>query len=371
MAQLKDTLIQGSARVTDTLYANEINLGNVSASLPLFTDANKNLITKSASDAWTALGGGASGKHADSYFVKANASTDNQIVRFDGTAGQIQGGGKITLSDEGYLRSYNTTRWTLDWYIFHPGASKQVAELYFDSGDATNITTGTLYWRQYSPTSTASNTPTAYHETYNMPTVTKDLTANKTYTIITTKNLSNITSVGTITSGTWQGTDIAAAYIGAHNHAAGDINSGTLGVARGGTGADRFSVNAVLIGNGTSAIQASPLNIYTNTTNNALVLESTSRADYFQLDGSHFWITPWPSDAVGIKVTNKVIFYQQSRPSMADFPANTGAIMTITEDKKVNLSYLSFATFNTNDIATEKASIHYDTTLHTLNFSVT
>ena len=175
---------------------------------------------------------------------------------------------------------------------------------------------------------------------------------------------------GTITSGTWQGTAIAAAYIGAHNHAAGDINSGTLGVARGGTGAGTFSTNAILIGNGTSAIQASPLNIYTNTTNNALVLESTSRADYFQLDGSHFWITPWPSDAVGIKVTNNVIFYQQSRPSIADTPENTGAIMTITEDKKVNLSYLSFATFNTNNVATEKASIHYDSTLHTLNFSV-
>lgn len=38
-----------------------------------------------------------------------------------------------------------------------------------------------------------------------------------------------------------------------HNHAAGDINSGTLGVARGGTGAGTFTSGAALIGNGTGA----------------------------------------------------------------------------------------------------------------------
>lgn len=213
-----DTVYSGSSAVT-TAQIKFLENGHIVATL----DGNASNVSgtvaiehggtgaTTASAAWSALGGDASGKHADSYFVKAITSTDNSIVRFDGTAGQIQGGGKITLSDEGYLRSYNTTRWTLDWYIFHPGASKQVAELYFDSGDATNITGGTLYWRQFSPTSTASNTPTAYHETYNMPTVTKDLTANKTYAIITTKNLSSITSVGTITSGTWNGSAITVA----------------------------------------------------------------------------------------------------------------------------------------------------------------
>ena len=48
-----------------------------------------------AAEAWTALGGGASGTHADSYFVKAITSTDNAIVRFDGTSGQIQNSGVI------------------------------------------------------------------------------------------------------------------------------------------------------------------------------------------------------------------------------------------------------------------------------------
>ena len=44
----------------------------------------------------------------------------------------------------------------------------------------------------------------------------------------------NIVTVGTITSGTWQGTTIAAAYIG--NHSTDKLTSGTLPVARGGTG---------------------------------------------------------------------------------------------------------------------------------------
>ena len=40
-----------------------------------------------------------------------------------------------------------------------------------------------------------------------------------------------------------------------HNHAAGDITSGTLGVARGGTGKASHTSNAVLTGNGTSAVK--------------------------------------------------------------------------------------------------------------------
>lgn len=46
-----------------------------------------------------------------------------------------------------------------------------------------------------------------------------------------------IKTVGTITSGTWNGTAIASSYIGAHNHAASDITSGQLAVTYGGTGA--------------------------------------------------------------------------------------------------------------------------------------
>ncbi len=55
---------------------------------------------------------------------------------------------------------------------------------------------------------------------------------------------------------TWQ--TVTPGNIGAaassHTHGAGDINSGTLGVARGGTGATTFTSGAALIGNGTGAV---------------------------------------------------------------------------------------------------------------------
>lgn len=53
--------------------------------------------------------------------------------------------------------------------------------------------------------------------------------------------------------------EVTAAQVGAaaegHNHAAGDITSGTLAVVRGGTGQFSHNRNAVLIGNGTSAVR--------------------------------------------------------------------------------------------------------------------
>jgi|GEM_PF-2805709 len=70
----------------------------------------------------------------------------------------------------------------------------------------------------------------------------------------------NITRLGTVTVGTWNGTAIAAAYIGSHSHSAADITSGTLSVARGGTGAGTHTTNGVLYGNGTSALATVTVN---------------------------------------------------------------------------------------------------------------
>jgi len=46
----------------------------------------------------------------------------------------------------------------------------------------------------------------------------------------------SITTVGTIGTGAWQGTPVAAAYLGSHTHAASDITSGTMATARLGSG---------------------------------------------------------------------------------------------------------------------------------------
>ena len=45
MAQLKDSVVQGSLRVTDTLYTTNLNLSSATASQIVKTDANKNLIS--------------------------------------------------------------------------------------------------------------------------------------------------------------------------------------------------------------------------------------------------------------------------------------------------------------------------------------
>ena len=82
--------------------------------------------------------------------------------------------------------------------------------------------------------------------------------------LVSVANQSNITGVGTITSGVWNGTAITSSYINASQTgitAIGTIATGTweatdVGVAHGGTGVSTLLANAVLTGNGTSAIQA-------------------------------------------------------------------------------------------------------------------
>ena len=59
---------------------------------------------------------------------------------------------------------------------------------------------------------------------------------NANGTLITTGNLTNISAVGTLTSGVWQGS--------------------TIGVQYGGTGSTAFTTNGLLFGNGTGAVQA-------------------------------------------------------------------------------------------------------------------
>jgi len=77
---------------------------------------------------------------------------------------------------------------------------------------------------------------------------------------------SSLTSVGTIGTGTWQGTVIGAAYggtgqdfsasSGAISVSSGTFSAGTLSVANGGTGATTLTDGGILLGSGTAAITA-------------------------------------------------------------------------------------------------------------------
>ena len=134
MAQLKSTVVAGSLRVTDTTYTNDLMISAMkephmtligpssgstnaaptwrkleaadiaSGTLPIERGGTGKT---TAADAWTNLGGGASGKHPDTFFVKAISSTDNNIPRFDSTGGQLQSS-RMSINDNGLITlSYN------------------------------------------------------------------------------------------------------------------------------------------------------------------------------------------------------------------------------------------------------------------------
>jgi hypothetical protein len=93
-----------------------------------------------------------------------------------------------------------------------------------------------------------------------------------------------ITSTGTITSGTWQGTAITSAYIGTHNHSATDITSGTLAVVRGGTGVTSETAISEMVINSFSSQTAGSVS---GAKSGTFAYESAG-GDAYALSGSNF-----------------------------------------------------------------------------------
>lgn len=91
--------------------------------------------------------------------------------------------------------SSNNTRYL--GFHYRNSAGTIVGEHWYDTGDATNITQGQIRWKMLSPNSTANTSVTSYYEVYSLPTVAVGLTSNKTYSILTTKNLVTIGQGGT------------------------------------------------------------------------------------------------------------------------------------------------------------------------------
>ena len=88
------------------------------------------------------------------------------------------------------------SQWTMDIYGYN-NAGNQVAEIFYNTGDPTNVTSGRFYFREFSPNSTANTTTTGKYETYILPTVNTGRTDNANYDILTTKNTVTITQGGT------------------------------------------------------------------------------------------------------------------------------------------------------------------------------
>ena len=127
------------------------------------------------------------------------------------------------------------------------------ATIYVNTGADDAVTRNQIFFQLYSPTSSdASNsTYTAGSEYYYLPRVDAGLTDQTGYAIITTKNLSSIGTIPVSQGGTGATSSSAAltnlgAAAASHTHAAGDISSGALALARGGTGTSAASSSALL-----------------------------------------------------------------------------------------------------------------------------
>ena len=107
--------------------------------------------------------------------------------------------------------------------VLQNGAGTQVGEVWYDIGNATNITSGRYWWRQYSPNTTANTSTTGFYEQFALPAVTAGLTANATYQIFTSKdyttldgryvNISGDTMTGDLIRSRASGGDAAVAIL--------------------------------------------------------------------------------------------------------------------------------------------------------------
>jgi len=113
------------------------------------------------------------------------------------------------------------------------------------------------------------------HLTYNPST--GRLTATQLAGTLQTAAQTNITSVGTIGTGTWEATDVA--------------------VAHGGTGASTLTANGVLIGNGTSAVTAVDL----STKGKILIGDGSGNPQALAVGSNNYVLTADSSETTGIK----------------------------------------------------------------------
>ena len=113
------------------------------------------------------------------------------------------------------------------------------------------------------------------HLTYNPST--GRLTATQLAGTLQTASQTNITSVGTIGTGTWQGTTVAVGY--------------------GGTGATSLTANGVLIGNGTSAVTAVDL----TAKGKILIGDGSGNPQALAVGTNNYVLTADSSEATGMK----------------------------------------------------------------------
>ena len=210
MAQLKDSVVQGSLRVTDTTYTTNLNLSSATASQIVKTDANKNLIAGALS----------------ATEIPTLSITD----KTSGTLTVARGGTGVTsLTANSILVSGTTT--------------------------TAAITTRAITNTTANAAITAStNIPTMNTIYYGLAKINN---ADQTHATIvyapTSAGTANqiLVSSGGTSAPTWKATASGAAYATGDNAA---LTFGTLPVGQGGTGRNTLDANNILVGNGTSMV---------------------------------------------------------------------------------------------------------------------
>ena len=142
-----------------------------------------------ATEAWTALGGGASGKHADSYFALSghthNAAT-TAAAGFVSTGAQTWAGTKTFNGDIEIKSGFYINGSTAFWWKKTNLTTGSNAVAICAAGMATNSSAPYLYVTEYAYTTAGARS--TYYENYRFPSPAATITANGTYDIWTTKN---------------------------------------------------------------------------------------------------------------------------------------------------------------------------------------
>lgn len=141
------------------------------------------------------------------------------------SGGQLTWTGYFTANQNIAIRRNNKDK-VLVFQQYGTGAT--VGTVNYDSGNATNVTSGRFSFNEFSPKSTADGNTTGYAEIYYLPSCTVGLTANAAYNILTSKDMSfSITgNAATATALSTSGT--AAKFWRGDNAWSDTISGGTL-----------------------------------------------------------------------------------------------------------------------------------------------
>ena len=191
MASLKDTVISGSLRVTDTIFSTNLNLTSLTASYAVVTDANKNLTSRAITN----------NTSATAVSTTTNLITENTLYYYKGTSnivtvGTISSGTwQGTSVKVGYGGTGTTTAPTQGGVIFGSSTSAYGSTAAGSSGQLLQSAgTGTPTWI----TATNSNTASTIVKrdssgNFSAGTITANLTGNASTASALLSNSSGLT----------------------------------------------------------------------------------------------------------------------------------------------------------------------------------